>query len=118
MPGCRCAPPRLEAVGQARQSEISDQHVTAPIDHDVRRFQIAVQNASIMRRRDTGTEFARNLESFILRQAADAPHQRAEVLTVHVLHREVRLAFDITEIVDAANVGMRNLPRDADFSEN
>jgi len=71
-----------------------------------------------MRRRDTGTEFARNLESFILRQAADAPHQRAEVLTVHVLHREVRLAFDITEIVDAANVGMRNLPRDADFSEN
>ena len=59
------------------------------------------------------TAAARHLGGLVGRQPADAPQQRREVLALDVLHREERLAVGLADVVDAADVGMRHLPRDA-----
>ena len=100
----------LHLRGQAGEAEIRDQDVAAAIQHDVGRFQIAVQHAAIMGRSQARAELARNLEPFYFGQAADAAQQRSEILAIHVFHRQVRLAFDVAQIVNTAHVGMRNLP--------
>ena len=51
----------------------------------------------------------------VLGEAADAPEQRREILAVHVLHRQERRAVDFVDVVDAADVRVRDLPRHADF---
>ncbi len=51
----------------------------------------------------------------VFREAADALEQRREILAVHVLHRQERRAVDFVDVVDAADVGVRDLPRHADF---
>ena len=38
-----------------------------------------------------------------------------EILAVDVLHRDERAAIDFADVVDAADVGMRDLAGDADF---
>ena len=42
--------------------------------------------------------------------------QRREILAADVLHRQERLAVGLADVVDAADVGMRDLPRDADLA--
>ena len=56
---------------------------------------------------------ARDLERLVRREPADALQERGEVLAVHVLHREEVLAVDLADVVDAADVGVRDLARDA-----
>ena len=51
----------------------------------------------------------------VLGEAADALEERREILAVHVLHRQERRALDLVDVVDAADVGVRDLPRHADF---
>ena len=48
-------------------------------------------------------------------QASDAAQERAEVLAIHELHGDVVEAFGDADVVDAADVGVRHLARDADF---
>ena len=74
-----------------------------------------MQNALGVRGGQAGAQLARDLDRLVGRQAADAAQQRAEVFAIHVLHRQVRLAVHFAEIVNAADVGMRDLARDADF---
>ncbi len=45
------------------------------------------------------------------RQPADAPQQRRQVLAVDVLHREEGGALELADVVDAADVRMRDLAR-------
>ena len=51
----------------------------------------------------------------LLGEAADAAEQRREVLAVHVLHRQERVALDLVDVVDAADVRVRDLPRHPHF---
>jgi hypothetical protein len=44
-----------------------------------------------------------------------APQQRREILAVDVLHRKKRVAVHFIDVVDAADVGMRYLPRHPHF---
>ena len=53
--------------------------------------------------------------AFIGGQPADAAQQASQIFAIHVFHRKEHLAVDFAEIVNAADVGMRNLARDADF---
>ena len=48
-------------------------------------------------------------------KAADAPEQRRQILAVDVLHRQERVAFELADVVDAADVRMRHLPRHPHF---
>ena len=87
----------------------------APVDHDVGGLQVAVQDAPLVRRGEAGAELARDLERLVRRAGARCAQQRGEVLAVHVLHREEVLALDLADVVHAADVGVRDLPRDADL---
>ena len=74
-----------------------------------------MQHAAFVRRGQTGADLARELDGFVLRQSPDAAQQRIQILAVEILHREEVETFDESDIVDAADVGMGNLPGDADF---
>ena len=49
-------------------------------------------------------------------QAADAREQRGEIFAVHVLHGDEGHAFDLADIVNAADVGMGDQAGDADLA--
>ena len=51
------------------------------------------------------------------RKAADPPQKRAEVLAVHVFHREEVLPPDLADVVHAADVRVRDLARETDLRE-
>ena len=97
------------------QAEIREQHLAAAVEHDVGGLQIAMQHALLVGGGETGAELARDLQGLVAGQPADAPQQRAEVLAIDVLHGEEIQPFDFAEIVDAADVGVRHLARDADL---
>ena len=102
-------------VGHAGQAKICDDHLSASIEHDVGGFQIAVQNAFAVGRGQAGAELARDVERFVAGQASDAPQQRRQIFTVDIFHGEEGVAVDVSHVIDAANVGMRNPARDSHF---
>ena len=71
-----------------------------------------MEDPLIVRRGETGAELARNLHRLVLRQSADAPQERREILAVDVFHREEVVAVDVAHVVHAADVRVRDLPRD------
>ena len=102
-------------MGQAGQAEIHDQDFAAPVEHDVGRLQIAVQHAFVVRGGQAGADLARDLQRFVGGQAADAAQQRRQVFAVDVFHGEERLIVGFADVVDAADIGMRDAARNADF---
>ena len=74
-----------------------------------------MQHAFFMRGGESGAQLARNFQSLVFGQAADAAQERAQILAIDVFHREKEIAVEFAEIVDAAHVGMRDAARDADF---
>ena len=85
----------------------------AAVEHDVGRLEVAVQHALVVRGRQAGAQLPRDLDRLVRRQPADAAEQGGEVLAVDVLHRQEVLAVGLADVVDAADVGVRDLPRDA-----
>ncbi len=75
-----------------------------------------MQHALRMRRSQTRAQLARDLRSFGSRQVPDAPQQAAEVLAVHILHRNERGALSLSNVVNAAHVRMRDLPSDGNLA--
>ena len=51
----------------------------------------------------------------VIVEKRQAPQQRGQILAVHVFHRQPGGAFGFADIVHAADIGMRDLPRDAHF---
>ena len=102
-------------VGERGQAKVGDHHLAAAVEHDIGWFQIAMEDALGVRGGEAGAQLARDFDSFVRWQSADAAQQRAEIFAVDVFHRQIRLAFDLAEIVHAADIGMRDLARDADF---
>lgn len=62
-----------------------------------------------------GADLSRDLERAILGEPSEAPKQGGEILAVHVLHREKRVSVDFVDVVHAADVGVRDLPRHPHF---
>ena len=102
-------------VGEAREPEVGDPRAAAFVDHHVGRLEIAMQHAAVVRGGESRAQLPRELGGLRGRQPSDASQQRRQVFAVHVLHREERLAVGFADVVDAAHVGVRHLPRDADF---
>lgn len=71
-----------------------------------------MENAFVVCCRKARAQFARDLDRFISRQASDAAQQGTKVLAVHVFHRKEREAVYFADIVNPADVGVRNLVRD------
>ena len=102
-------------TGGARQAEVGDAHASGSIDHHVGRLEVAMHDAPFMRRGKAGADLPGDFESALLREAADPAEQRRQVLAVHVLHREERVAVHLVDVVDAADVRMGDLARHPDF---
>ena len=100
-------------VRQPGQSEVGEQDLAAAIQHDVRGLQIPMQDSLFVRRCQAGAELAGDLKRLIRRQTADAAKQRAKILAIHVLHGEKDMPVKFADVVDAAHIGMRHLPRHA-----
>ena len=94
-----------------RQPEVHDPRPAPAVHHDVRGLEIPVQDAALVGRGEAGAELARDLERLGLREPADPAQQRGEVFPVHVLHREEVAPVRLADVVHAADVRMRHLPR-------
>ena len=74
-----------------------------------------MQHTTFVRRREPCANLTGELDGLVLRQPPDTAQQRGKILAVDILHREEVQTLDHTEIVDAADIGMRHLARDANF---
>jgi hypothetical protein len=68
-------------------------------------------------RRESRQELSRDVERLLVREVADPLQQRREIFPIDELHRQEVLAGHLRDVVHAADVRMRELPRDADFGE-
>ena len=73
---------------EEREAEVRDLRVAPSIDHDVCRFQISMDHADIVRRRDSSCDVVSQCERFVARKPPDAAEQRREILPVDELHGE------------------------------
>ena len=103
-------------VAQTGQAKIGDAHLAAAVEHYVGGLQVAVKDSMLIRRGHARANLPRNFQRFVRPQAPDAPHQRGQIFAVHVLHGEKRQAVHLADVEYPANVGVRNLPRDAHFA--
>jgi len=71
-----------------------------------------MEHAAFVRGSQSSADFARELDGFVLRQTTDAADQRGQVFPVQVLHRNEVRAFQESDVIDAADVGVRDLPGD------
>ena len=99
-------------VGGDGQAEIGDADVAFAVEHHVGGFQVAMEHPALVRGGEAGAELARDIDGFVLRNAADPAKQRREILAVDVLHREESAAVRFAEVVQPADVLVRHLPRD------
>src|SRR5262249_56954078 len=74
---------------------------------------VAVDDAALVAGGQTGTQLAGEGNRAIFGKAADTLEQRREILAVDVLHREGAAAVRLAEVVEAADVLVRHLSRDA-----
>ncbi len=96
-------------------AEIGDARTAAAVDHHVVRLQIAMQHARVVRGGHARAQLPRDLERLVRRQPPDATQQRRQILSIDELHREELESVDVADVMDAADVRMRDLPRDARF---
>ena len=74
-----------------------------------------MQHALLVRRGKARAQLPRDLNRLLFGKVADAPEQRGEILAVDVLHRQEVAPVDVADVVDAADVRMRDLPGDLDL---
>ncbi len=96
---------------------VSDEGVTAAVDHDVRRLQVPVQHPRLVGRGEAGAELPGDLHRLVLWKATDPAEEGGEVLAIDVLHRQEVDALHLTHVVHAADVRMGDLPGDPHLVE-
>src|SRR5213075_2832657 len=62
-------------------------------------------------------DLPRDLDAALGGKTSDAMEQRAEVFALDILHGNEMLAVHVADVVHAADVRMRDLPRDAHFAD-
>jgi hypothetical protein len=66
---------------------------------------------------EAGADVAGDAESLVLRQTADPLQQRAEVLALDELHDDEVMRSDFGDVVETANVRMRDAAAEPDFRD-
>ena len=107
--------PATGVVAAEGEAEVGDAHPPSSIEHDVCGLQVAMQQSVIVRGGESGADLVRGFQSLVRRHAANAAQQRSQVLAVDVLHGEEVLALDLADVVNAADIRMRNLTRVSHF---
>jgi hypothetical protein len=99
------------------QTEVGDPRAPAAVDHHVRRLEVPVNDPLLVGRGEPGADLPRELRGLLTRQPADPEEQRREILAVHVLHRDEVLSLGLSDVVHAADVGVRHPARVAHLVE-
>jgi hypothetical protein len=97
------------------KAEVHEPHLARGVEHDVRGLEIAMQHAAVVRGGESRAELPGDVERLVFRKPSDAPQGRRQILAVHELHRKKQMAGGLADVVDAADVGMRDLARGAHF---
>ena len=95
------------------QAEVHHAHSAGAVEHDVGRLQIAMDDAALMGGGESRAQLARDVGGFVFRESANPAERAREVFPVDVLHREIQEAVGLADVVDAAHVGVGDLPRGA-----
>ncbi len=103
----------VKLPASAGEAEVGDADAAVRVEHDVGRLEIAVQHAEVVRGGEAGADLARDLGGPLLGEAADPLQQQRQVLAVDQLHRQEHAAVVLADVVDAADVAVRHLARDA-----
>src|SRR5215475_3958658 len=64
---------------------------------------------------ESGTELTRDLQRFVVRKPSNTSQERTQILAIHVFHGEKDESVGLADVVNAADVGMRDAACDADF---
>ena len=99
----------------AGETEVGNADPAVAVEHHVRGLQVAVDDAAIVRGGEAGAHLARHFDGAVLGEAADAAEQRRQILAVDVFHREEGVPLVLADVVDAAHVRVRDLPREPHF---
>ena len=117
----RCANDRAGAGGvallQACDAEVHDFHAAVGHDADVRRFDVAMNHAPLVREMETGEHFDRDVQLPLERERIPQRDHVGEIASLDELHRDEQLAFGLAEIVDRDDVGVLNRAGRARFAE-
>ena len=105
----------LQLLGDGGQSEIGDPQLAPGVDHNIGRFDVAVQDALGMRGSKAGAKFAGEFDSLVRGQPPNAAQQAPKILAIDVLHGQIRLPVHFPDVVNAADILVRDLARDPDF---
>ena len=96
-------------------AKVSNADLSAPVEHDVGRFQVAVQNTRSMGSSKPQADLARGFVCLVKRESADSLEHRGELLAVHVLHRQEVGAIGFPDVEGAADVRVRDLAGKSDL---
>ena len=103
----------LDGLGQ---TEIGDQDLPPPVDENVLRLEIAMDDALIMRRLQPLADLPEDVDDARQRQASFASQQGREVLTIDILHRQELDAAGFAEVVNAQDVFVSDVAGELDLA--
>ena len=106
--GGRAGPDVFDGADRG-EPEVHQADLAAAVEHHVRRLQIAVQHATFVGCREPRAQLAGDVGRLVFGKAADAAERRGQVLAVHQLHREKQLTVHLADVIDAADVRVRDL---------
>jgi hypothetical protein len=81
-----------------------------PVEHNIGGLQIAVQHAVFMGGRQSCRKLAGNVQRLFIRKMPNALQQRCQVFPVNELHRQKVPSFNLTDVINPADVRVRQLP--------
>jgi hypothetical protein len=108
---------RAMLVAHHRDAEVADANQSVLVDEDVRRFQIAVEDALRVRRRERVAQLPPDVGDLLGRQAANAVDERVEILALDQFHRQEEVPALFADVEDATDRRMRDPPRQPNFVE-
>src|SRR5688572_15213159 len=96
-------------------SEIHDLDTALGIHHEVLGFEVAVRDALSVSLTQPAADLAQNVDRASYAEYTESIQQRANRFPFDVLHRYAWTFADVAELVNAADVLMRDFPRDFEF---
>lgn len=98
---------------RARDTEVGDVDAPFAIDENVRRLEVEVENPCLVRRGERLAQADADSHHLPGRQPSRPCEAGAEVLPLDQLHGQEENTGVLADVVDPADAGMRDLPREA-----
>ena len=104
-------------AGAMRDAEVGDAGPASTVDHHIGRLEVAVRQPPLVNRVKPAAQIARHVQRLRVRQPADAPQERLQILAVDVLHDDGRAGLEVDDVVKPADVRMGDLAAGAHLAQ-